>query len=107
MTRMLTTLILASMMQKVILGAGARQPSVAAIPNGKAVPCADVMASGEAEHFAGGIDVVGTLIWPSDMTPSILDVQLEDESGVIIDSTNSGPNNRFHFSAVAIINPLS
>jgi len=63
--------------------------------------------SGAAEHFADGIDVSGKLVWPSNMIPQMVDIELEDEDGNPIDSTKSQANNQFFFRRVKVVNPVT
>jgi hypothetical protein len=63
--------------------------------------------SGAAEHFEAGIDVSGKLVWPSNMIPRMVDIELEDEDGNPIDSTKSQANNQFFFRRVKVVNPVT
>src|SRR6185436_11967724 len=70
-------------------------------------PLNGCVAAGAAEHFQDGVDVIGKLIWPSDMIPKMIDVELEDEDGTPIDSVKSQPNNQFYFRRIKILNPVT
>jgi tetratricopeptide (TPR) repeat protein len=82
---------------------GPRAPSTNAMTGALTATC-DVMAQGAREHFANGIDVIGKLVWPADVTPHLLDIELEDEDGNIIRSAKSESNEQFRFTHVAVVN---
>jgi len=58
-------------------------------------------------HFKDGVQVTGKLVWPSDKAPAIVDVDLEDDSGLVVDSTKSGPGNLFRFDGVKVLAPVT
>jgi Flp pilus assembly protein TadD len=98
---MLPTLTLLLAMQTA--GTGPRAAATNAMTGALTSTC-DVMAQGAREHFANGIDVTGKLVWPADVSPHLLDIDLEDEDGNIIQSTKSESNDQFRFTHVAVVN---
>src|SRR5262245_10540619 len=101
---MLIGLILALLVQSPRMGGRSSATSVTANSD---LPMCDTMAKGAKEHFAAGITVIGKLIWPSDMAPRILEIELEDDAGIVVDETKSEPNNQFRFNRVQVVNPVS
>jgi len=61
---------------------------------------------GVSDHFKDGVTVFGKLVFPSDVVPTYLDVDLEDLYGSVVRSTKSGPKNEFRFERVLIPNLL-
>src|SRR5580698_263454 len=76
-------------------------------PPAPSIPTDATMAQGTQGHFNDGIRVLGKLIWPSDITPSIIEIELEDSTGVVVAETKSLPNNEFEFTEIPIIENIT
>src|SRR5690242_4247741 len=73
-------------------------------PNNQPLTNTDViMAPGVKDHFADGITVLGKIVFPSDAAPVMLDIDLEDQNGTVVDSTKLEPKNQFRFNKVSIV----
>src|SRR5689334_22748877 len=95
---MLSSLILALLLQGVRVGAGRNTAS----PTSSVGEGDCLLAPGSAEHFASGVRLIGKLVWPSDVIPRILDVELENQTGEVVDGTKSGPNSQFSFERLTV-----
>jgi tetratricopeptide (TPR) repeat protein len=92
---MLTTLVLLLAFQSIRVNSKPPNPSI----NNSDV----IMAPGVKDHFADGITILGKLVFPAGIAPSIVEIELEDQNGVIVNSTKSEPHNQFRFTRVPIV----
>ncbi len=76
-------------------------------PGAPSIPSDATMAEGSKEHFSDGITILGKLIWPADVTPSIIEIELEDSSGLVVADTKSLPNNEFQFTEIPIVENIT
>jgi Flp pilus assembly protein TadD len=81
-----------------------QSPRMIARPTNQPLTNTDViMAPGVKDHFADGITILGTVIFPSDSAPAMLDIELENQNGAVVDSTKLEPHNQFRFNKVPIV----
>jgi tetratricopeptide (TPR) repeat protein len=59
-------------------------------------------APGLTDHFKDGISIIGKIVFPSDVKPTFLEVELEDVNGHVVRSVKSGPNREFRFDRVLL-----
>lgn len=89
------TLILLLALQSARMGTGGNSSKTSTDPTLLKVP-------GLTEHFEDGITVLGKIVFPSDVKPTYLEVELEDLTGNVVRSVRSGPGAEFRFDKVLL-----